>query len=346
MSSETQPHLATRNLLAAASMVIIVAGLRAAQAIVVPFLMALFIALITAPLLLWLTRRRVPRVIAVILVIVLVLGAGTGLAALMAASVNEFIVALPRYQTLAQERVGQAQEWLSGFDLRVPTDVFWEYFDVRSVMGMVGRTLSNVSSVLANTIFILLTAVFMLLEASSMPAKLRSIFRDFRDPGASMGKLEDMLENLNRYVVIKTVASVATGALVYVWLRTLGVDFPLLWSLLAFILNYVPNVGSVIAAIPAAALALVQSGPWLAAMTVLGYLLVNFLVGTVVEPRFMGRGLGLSTLVVILSLVFWGWVLGPVGMLLSAPLTMIVKVGLESFEDTRWLAVMLGSEVS
>lgn len=341
MSSDTQ-QLAARNLVAGAAMVIIVAGLRAAQSIVVPFLMSLFIALITAPLLLWLTRRRVPRSIAVVLVIVLVLGAGTGLAALMAASVNEFIVALPSYQVLLQERVGSAQAWLSGFDLRIPADVVWEYFDVRSVMGMVGRTLSNVSSVLANTLFILLTAVFMLLEASSMPAKLQSIFRD---PGSSMSKLEGVLENLNRYVVIKTLASVATGALLYVWLWAIGVDFPLLWGLLAFILNYVPNIGSIIAAVPAAALALVQSGPWLAGMTVVGYLLVNFLVGTVVEPRFMGKGLGLSTLVVILSLVFWGWVLGPVGMLLSAPLTMIVKVGLESFEDTRWLAVMLGSEV-
>ena len=119
------------------------------------------------------------------------------------------------------------------------------------------------------------------------------------------------------------------------------VDYPLLWGLLAFLLNYIPNLGSIIAAVPTVLLTLVQLG-WSAALIVFaGYSVVNVVIGSFIEPRFMGKGLGLSTLVVFLSLVFWGWVLGPVGMLLSVPLTMTLKIALESSEENRWLAKLL-----
>ncbi len=147
-------------------------------------------------------------------------------------------------------------------------------------------------------------------------------------------------------MVIKTLVSLATGIAIAIWLGVLGVDYAMLWGLLAFLLNYVPNIGSIIAAIPAVLLALVQLGVGSALLAALGFLVVNAAIGNVIEPRFMGRGLGLSTLVVFLSLVFWGWVLGPVGMLLSVPLTMTVKIALESNEDTRWIAILLGPQPS
>jgi predicted PurR-regulated permease PerM len=118
-----------------------------------------------------------------------------------------------------------------------------------------------------------------------------------------------------------------------------------LWGLVAFLFNFVPNIGSIIAAVPALLLALVQLGPGPALAAGAGYLVVNIVMGNVVEPRFMGRGVGLSTLVVFLSLVFWGWVLGPVGMLLSVPLTMVVKLALEANPETRWIAVLIGPDV-
>jgi predicted PurR-regulated permease PerM len=121
----------------------------------------------------------------------------------------------------------------------------------------------------------------------------------------------------------------------------LNVDYPLLWGLLAFLLNYVPNIGSIIAAVPATLLALIQLGPTTALLTVSGYALVNIVLGNMIEPRFMGKGLGLSTLVVFISLAFWGWVLGPVGMLLSVPLTMILKIALAGNSTTRWISTMM-----
>ena len=115
----------------------------------------------------------------------------------------------------------------------------------------------------------------------------------------------------------------------------------MLWSVTAFLFNFIPNIGSIIAAVPAVLLAFVQLGPTTAGLAAIGYVVTNMVMGNVIEPRFMGRGLGLSTLVVFLSLIFWGWLLGTVGMLLSVPLTMIVKLALESSDDSRWLALLL-----
>ena len=157
-----------------------------------------------------------------------------------------------------------------------------------------------------------------------------------------MGRFRGFIESFNRYLALKTLFSLATGVVIGIWLAVLGVDFALLWGLLAFLLNFVPNIGSIIAAIPAIFLAFIQLGWGPALLTCLGYIVVNVVFGSILEPKFMGRRLGLSTLVVFLSLVFWGWVLGPVGMVLSVPLTMIVKIAMESNEDTRWIAILLG----
>jgi predicted PurR-regulated permease PerM len=148
---------------------------------------------------------------------------------------------------------------------------------------------------------------------------------------------------VRHYLAIKTQMSFVTAVLVTILLVVLKVDFPILWGVLAFFLNYVPNIGSFIAAIPAVILAFVQLGTGSALFTASGYVVVNVVIGNIVEPRIMGRGLGLSTLVVFLSLLFWGWVLGSVGMLLSVPLTMVAKICMESMDETRWLAILMGS---
>jgi predicted PurR-regulated permease PerM len=206
-------------------------------------------------------------------------------------------------------------------------------------MQLAGKILSGLGALLSNAFLILLTVVFILLEASGFPAKLAAAFGP---EGKVFQDLELFIDKINRYMVVKTWMSLGTGVLLALWLAILGVDYPLLWGLLAFLFNYVPNIGSIIAAVPALLLALVQLGGASALLAAGGYVAVNLVLGNVLEPRLLGRGLGLSTLVVFLSLVFWGWVLGPVGMLLSVPLTMTVMIGLRSSPETAWLGTLLG----
>ena len=194
------------------------------------------------------------------------------------------------------------------------------------------------AGLLSNAFLVLLVVIFILFEAAGFRAKLRLAFGD---RGANLDRLSQMTLQVQNYLAIKTVVSVATGVLVGIWVWALGFDFPLLWGLVAFIFNYIPSLGSIFAAVPAVLLAIVQLGPGRAAVVAIGYLAINIVFGTFVEPMMLGRRLGLSTLVIFLTLVFWGWVWGPMGMLLSVPLTMMLKIALENTKDFRWIAVML-----
>lgn len=329
-----------RFLVTAACFVIIVAGMRTASSILVPLLLSLFIAKICTPFLFWMQRKRIPNALAVVVILVAIVGIGWLLVAFVGSSLNGFSRALPLYQERLAAQTAALASWLSSHGMEVSYQVLIDYFDPRKAMGVVASTLTGLRAVLTNIFLILLTVVFILLEAAGFPQKLRAALTD---PDESLARLSKISESVNRYLLIKTLFSMLTGIAIWIWLLILGVDYPLLWGLLAFLLNFVPNIGSMIAAVPALLLALIQLGTSSALLTLLGYAVVNVSIGSIMEPKFMGRGLGLSTLVVFLSLIFWGWVLGPVGMLLSVPLTMMVKIALESDDDTRWLAIMLGS---
>ena len=206
------------------------------------------------------------------------------------------------------------------------------------------QLLSGVTLIFSNAMLIVITVIFMLFEAARFPAKLVAAF------GASHSAMTDIaqvISDVRRYMQIKTLTSALTGVLVIALLIFTDVPLPLLWGLVAFLLNFVPNIGSIIAAVPPVTLAFfeAESGAWTGFwITAAGYVVINFAVSYGIEPKYMGQGLGLSTLVVFLSLVFWGWVLGPVGMLLSAPLTMIVKIVLQNSEETRWMSILLGAK--
>jgi len=327
-------------LLGVAGSVVIVAGIRAAAPIVVPFLLAAFIAVVCSPPVFWLQRKGAPAFLAVFAVIIGVMVAGLGLGALIGTSLRDFPAAVPGYQARLNEEVTLLRGWLAGLGVTVPAELVTGDLNPGQAMDLVAGLLAGLGGVLGNAFLILLTVVFMLFEAVHLPDKLR---RMSPDPETSLRRLAAITDGVKRYLGIKTAVSLATGTVIAVWLAVLGVDYPLLWGLLAFLFNYVPNIGSIIAAVPAILLAGIQLGFGPALAAIAGYLVVNVVVGNMVEPRFMGRGVGLSTLVVFLSLVFWGWVLGPVGMLLSVPLTMVAKIVLESRETTRPIAVLLGA---
>jgi predicted PurR-regulated permease PerM len=218
-------------------------------------------------------------------------------------------------------------------------------FDPAMVIRLVVSTAGSIGQLLSNGILILLTVVFILLEASSLPGKVARAFGSdlAHQSTEARARFQVVIDSVRTYIALKTAISILTGLLIAVWLWFLGVPYAGLWGLFAFLLNYIPNIGSIIAAIPALLIAWLDLG-WLPALACgAGFLAVNLVIGNFIEPRVMGRGLGLSPLIVFCSMVFWGWVLGPVGMLASVPLTMAVRVALEGFDDTRWLGILLGN---
>ncbi len=328
----------TRVLLTLAAIVIIASGMKGAQGVVVPMLLAAFIATIAAPPVFWLEQRQVPAAIAITSVMIGIVSVLLGVGALLFRSGNAFTARLPFYQERVTELIKQAIDWLAGYGLNIQSDLALNYFNPGTALELAGNLLRSLGGVMSDSFFILLTVIFILGEASSFPRKLREVLAD---PESDMPMFAKFGLNVNKYIGIKTSTSLATGVLVSLSLWIIGVDFPVLWGLLAFLLNYVPNIGSIIAAVPAVLLALIQLGPGAALAVTLCYLAINIIMGNVVEPRFMGRGLGLSTLVVFLSLVVWGSLLGPVGMFLSVPLTMTAKLALEANPTTHWVAVLL-----
>ena len=339
MDSVEQSPLA-RCLLGCAAFVIVVAGMKAAESLLVPFLLSIFISVICAPPLAWLTKRGVPLALAMLSIIAFIVVFGFAIGAIVSTSINDFSQDLPTYQAKLGVLTGSFLQWLEGMGFSLPVAQIQESIKPGTVMGMVGKTLASLGNVMTNAFLILLTVIFILSETAMFHSKLH---RAAGEGSKSLEAIERFTSSINQYMAIKTALSLLTGVLIMCWLWVIGVDYPVLWGLVAFLLNFVPNLGSILAAVPAVLLALIQLGTGEALLTAAGYVFANILVGNVLEPRMMGKGLDLSTLVVFLSLVFWGWVLGPVGMLLSVPLTMTVKIALESTGRPSMASVLLGA---
>lgn len=331
----------TQVLLVLASLTVVIAGLKAASSIVVPLLMAIFLAIISAAMLQWLQRRGLPLWAAMTLVLLLLASTLVTLGSLIGASINQFSSALPRYEAQLYSLITQATAWLGGLGIKLPAGGVAELFDPAGAAKLLGRLLSGFGGLLANSMLIILTVLFLMVESTSLPEKLRSISQN---PDKTLGDLAAFIKSVNHYLVIKAVMSLITGLAIAIYLTILGIDFAIVWGSLAFFMNFVPYIGSIIAAIPAVTLALLDAGPVVALSVAAGFVVANVIVGNVLEPRYMGKGLGLSTLVVFLSLLFWGWVFGPVGMFLSTPLTMIVKIALENDPRSRWISVLLSAQ--
>jgi AI-2 transport protein TqsA len=329
---------AERFLLLAASVVVVVAGLKAAAPLVLPFMVAVFLAILSLPLLTWLQARRVPMVLAVVLTILADLAVLAIIVLMVSGSVQGFMDAVPRYRERLDAMSANAVAWLQSKGLEAKQLIPQDRFKPGNLLDLAVGTARGAAVVLSNIVLVILTMIFILFEAAGFPAKLR---RALGRAEGDLSRYARITSEVQRYLAIKTLVSVVTGLLAGVVVAAAGVDFPVLWGLVACLLNYVPNLGSIIAAVPPVLLALVQYGPGRALVVAAGFLAINMVLGNFVEPALMGRKLGLSTLVVFLSLVFWGWVWGPVGMLLSVPLTMVVKIMLENTAETQWIAALL-----
>ena len=334
---------ASRALIVSAALVIVIAGMKYAAPLLVPFLLAAFIAIISFPLMSLLQQKGLPKGLALALVMLIIVFIGIGLTFLVGSSITDFSRSMPEYQQKITAQWVELIRWMDSNGISV-TESIKEVADPAAALGLVSTILKGFGSVLTNSFLIILTVVFILMEAAGFTHK----FMMLNKIGSEQAVADDprfsqvFVDKLRSYMSMKTIISIATGIFISIAMWSIGLDYPVLWGVLAFMLNFVPNIGSIIAAVPAVMLAMVQLGFGSALMVTAVYVFVNVLIGSVIEPRYMGKGLGLSTLVVFVSLVFWGWVLGPVGMLLSVPLTITVKLALDSKPESQWLGHLLG----
>lgn len=330
-----------RLLIMLAMLVVILAGVKAAADIVVPFLLAVFLAIVLNPLIALLERCRVPRGVGVMLIVMAIVVILFTFISMLASSLNEFARTLPQYRGIMLEKLHELQYYAERFniDLTFSADAIVKLVDPGTTMNLVTRLLSQLSGVMTSVFLLMMTVVFMLFEVKVLPYKLQQALDK---PKEGMVTIKRALKGVTHYLVIKTMFSLVTGLIVWGFLSWIGVRFAFIWGMMAVMFNYIPNIGSVIAAIPPLIQALLFNGFADAMAVAGGYILINLIIGNMVEPRIMGRGLGLSTLVVFLSLIFWGWLMGPVGMLLSVPLTMIARISLETMDGGYKVAVILG----
>ncbi len=327
----------------AATLVVVIWGVYQAQSVVVLFLVSVFLAVLGRVPVLWMERHHIPSVVAVLAVMAAMIAILLSIGAVVGASLNGFAGELPTYQSRIHDILFSVKTMLKARGIAVTDKVLFDYFNPGLIMNFTATLFAALGSVLSNALLIAFTMMFILLEASGFPAKLRLI-RNY--PRATLEKVTRFAGDIKRYMVIKTLVNLLAATLITIWLIVLGVDFPFLWGFLTFLLHYIPGIGPLLAGIPVILLALIESGGGTAALTAAGYLVIGTIVGNIVEPKLMGRRFGMSPLVVFVSLILWGNLLGLIGALFCVPLTMTLKLACEESEQTRWIAVLLGPETS
>jgi len=322
-------HKWTTTLINAAAIVVIVAGLRAAASIVTQLLLVAFLVIVLSPIYYWLVRRKCPTWLALVLVIcTLVVSVVMGIA-LLVESFSQLARKLPDYYAIARDAIGQLSLWLEQFGIEIPRTLLTDYVSGQNARALSLKILSVAQGLTMNGIVIILLTAFGLCE---LPALAK--FRKSRWMTEELWiRCVHVAADVKHYMGIKTMISLVTGILIYIGLVLMKIDSPLLLAIIVFLLNYVPVIGSIIATIPGVLLALLAFGPGKAAAVAAFYLILNQLLGNILEPQLMGRGFGVSPVVILVSMLFWGFVLGPVGMMLSVPLTMGVRIVLTSLRD-------------
>jgi len=324
-----------------AAFVIIIGGTMYAESIINPFLMALFISIICAAPINWLQKKNVPQGISITLVFVSILVIFIVFGQVIGNSVSSFSEDLPQYEKKLGEVGNTALQFFHEKGINIATDKITDAVKPSEIMGYTAGFLDQMGGFMGNAATLFFLVLFLLMELDSISVKAKAIAKN---TNVNISYWETISKSIRHYLSIKTTASFLTGLVIWICLKLIGVNYAIVWALLAFLLNYIPNIGSILAAVPAVLFALIQLGIGGALWTIIAFVVVNMTIGNVIEPKMMGKGLGLSTFIVFASLIFWGFVLGTVGMVLSVPLTMTIKIMLEQKPKTKWIAVVLGTE--
>lgn len=308
-----------------AAICIIIASLKLAADLLIPLLLAVFFAMALTPLAARLQRRGLSAVLATLLSFALGVVLVLGLGALIAVSLEGVDQKLPGYEARVKTVVNDATTWLSDHRIPVPKEGDQMGVSPGDLLQYTTSVVASLGTALSNAIVVLFVMLLLMLERAALTGEVRGQTADT----PMQARIQRITQSITDYLSVKTLISLATGLLFGIACALIGVDFPILWGLLAFLFNYIPNIGSAIAAVPPIFVAWIQLGPKSALLVVVASLLVNGILGNVVEPKLMGKKVGLSTLTIFLGLIFWSWVFGPAGTILSVPLTLVAKMLLE-----------------
>lgn len=341
MENKQLSNYQTSPVLIFAALFIIIAGLMSAVSFINAILMGLFISIVCAQPIDWLRNKKVPKSIALLIVLVGITLIFFFVIEVIGSSLSSFSKNATFYEENLKEMGSTILNSLNNRGLNVSFSKISDLIDISKAMNITASLLGRLGSLMGNALTIFFLTVFLLLEMDSISIKAKL---GFKNSGDMYLYVNSIVRNIRHYLTIKTITSLLTGFFVWICLIIIGVDYAILWALIAFLLNYIPNFGSIIAAIPAMLFALIQLGYHGAFWTTMTFITVNMIIGNMVEPKMMGKGLGLSTYIVFLSLLFWGFILGTAGMFLSVPLTMAMKIILDQNPKTKWISIFLGTE--
>ena len=332
-----------RLLLTIASAVVVLGGMRAATPVIGPVAIALLITIAWSPASQWLQRRGWPPILAALtgtLVGIVVIAL---LVLLIWSSLLQLQDNIPEYEP----RVAALRESLGGLLSRLPFDTSklldGESLQPKAIVGYAVKVIGGITSTAGNLALLILVMTFLMIEGVRYPQKLRDALQA---SATSLQRLNKFVQTIRSYVVINTIFGLIAGAANTALLLALGIDLAIFWGVLSFLLSFLPNIGFLLALVPPALLALLQFGVARALMVVGGFVLLNFLIDNVIKPRYFGGSLDISPAVVVVSLVFWGWLLGPVGAVLAVPLTISARFLVESPEESRWIGHVLSDAES
>jgi AI-2 transport protein TqsA len=327
-------------LLGAAASVIVIAGLKSISEIVAPAFLALVLTIGVHPMRGWLVRRGLPKWAATIVMIVVVYAILFGLAVSLVVALARFATLLPTYQEDMTRLVAEATTWLNSVGVgETQIKAVENVFDPGQLVGLFSSLLGGLLGVLSDLFFIITLLLFLAFDATWFPSSLSAAEQS---RGGLVAALVSFAAGTRRYLVVSTIFGAIVAVLDFGLLYLLAIPVPLLWGLLAFITNYIPNIGFVIGVIPPAILGLFEGGLRGGLEVIVGYSVLNVVIQSVIQPKYVGDAVGLSTSLTFLSLVFWAWVLGALGALLAIPLSLLTKALLVDVDpSTRWLVPLL-----
>ncbi|HPM92261.1 MAG TPA: AI-2E family transporter [Bacteroidales bacterium] len=310
-----------QHLVGAAAVVIIIAGLKFGAGPINQILIAFLLAMVITPLPEWLIKKGVRKSLAILISLLVILGGGFLVSAMLASSVSNLVEAIPEYQEKLSVLYENLQEFAAMQNIDFSDLVKKININPDKIIGFTGKVITGLTNFFSSSFIIAMLVAFMIIELINYSTDLK---KGKREESVFIKWLTGLGGDLRKYVNITTLTGVITGVLNFFFLLILGVDFAFLWAFLSFLMNFIPNIGFIISFIPPALIALIMLGWWQALVVFIGFWLINAIVENVIRPIFMKESLNISLLTTFLSLLVWGWILGMPGAVLGVPLTMVV----------------------